>query len=208
MLTPEERQRIEDEERKRIAEEEYRAEVRAKLQVEPEKKTNWAPALIGGGIALVIAFFVALPYLKKAPQAGGDDSPTATAQAAPPQVHYVPVSQSIANGQVIVKAHSYVQYRLTITPEMNDPTVTGNFNASGGAGNDIEAVIADEPNYTNWVNGHQAQVLWSTGGKETTGNIIAKLQPGMYYLVFSNKFSAFTDKQVFLNVSLNYSKAE
>jgi hypothetical protein len=32
MLTPEERQRIEEEERKRIAEEQYRAEVRAKLQ--------------------------------------------------------------------------------------------------------------------------------------------------------------------------------
>ena len=32
MLTPEERQRIEDEERKRIAEEQYRAEVRARFQ--------------------------------------------------------------------------------------------------------------------------------------------------------------------------------
>jgi hypothetical protein len=32
MLTPEERQRIEDEERKRIAEEQYRAEVRTKLK--------------------------------------------------------------------------------------------------------------------------------------------------------------------------------
>ena len=35
MLTPEERQRIEEEERKRIAEEQYRAEVRAKLQGAP-----------------------------------------------------------------------------------------------------------------------------------------------------------------------------
>ena len=31
----------------------------------------------------------------------------------------------------------------------------------------------------------------------------------MYYLAFSNKFSAFTDKQVFLEVDpLNYKKAE
>jgi len=35
-----------------------------------------------------------------------------------------------------------------------------------------------------------------------------KLTPGMYYLVFSNRFSAFTEKQVFLEVDLNFKKAE
>jgi hypothetical protein len=86
--------------------------------------------------------------------------------------------------------------------------VTGNFNASGGSGNDIQAVIADEENYTNWINGHQAQAFWTTQGRQTTGNIEARLKPGMYYLAFSNKFSAFTEKQVFLDVDLKYKKAE
>ena len=63
-------------------------------------------------------------------------------------------------------------------------------------------------NYTNWINGHQSQVFWSTQGKETTGNFELRLKPGLYYLAFSNKFSAFTDKQVFLEASLNYKKAE
>jgi len=85
--------------------------------------------------------------------------------------------------------------------------VTGTFNASGGTGNDIAAVIADEMNYTNWINGHQAQVFWGTQGKETTGNFELRLKQGLYYLVFSNKFSAFTDK-VFLEANLNYKRAE
>lgn len=91
---------------------------------------------------------------------------------------------------------------------MVDPTVTGNFNASGGTGNDIMAVVADETNYTNWINGHQAKVFWGTPGKQTTGNFEVKLAPGTYYLAFSNRFSALTAKQVFLEVDLNYSKAE
>lgn len=132
--------------------------------------------------------------------------------AAPPapvaKTRYVPVSQKIATGQIIVRAKGYVQYRITITPEMLNPTVAGSFNASGGAGNDILAVIADEENYTNWINGHQAQVFWSTEGRQTTGNIAATLSPGVYYLAFSNRFSSFTGEQVFLEVDLNYKKAE
>ena len=51
-------------------------------------------------------------------------------------------------------------------------------------------------------------MFWGTQGKQTTGTIDAKLRPGMYYLVFSNKFSGFTAKQVFLEVDLTYKKAE
>jgi hypothetical protein len=120
----------------------------------------------------------------------------------------VPGTQKIATGQIVVKANGYVQYRITVTPEMVDATVTGNFNASGGAGNDIMAVIADESNYMNWINGHQAQVFWGTQGKQTTGSFEVKLAPGTYYLAFNNKFSAFTEKQVFLEVDLSYQKAE
>jgi len=47
-----------------------------------------------------------------------------------------------------------------------------------------------------------------TQAKETTGSMNVRLRPGMYYLAFSNKFSAFTAKQVFLDIDLNYKKAE
>jgi hypothetical protein len=213
MLTPEGRQRIEEEERKRIAEEQYRAEVRSKLQGEsgaPVKRPSRLPWILGIGAVLVVGAIIWLNRNSR-PKAGDDGAPAAQAASKPapvPKTRYLPVNQKIATGQILVKANGYVQYRITITPDMTAPTVTGSFNASGGSGNDITAVIADETNYTNWINGHQARVFWGTEGKQTTGKFEVKLAPGMYYLVFSNKFSAFTDKQVFLEVDLNYKKAE
>ena len=212
MLTTEERQRIEEEERKRITEEEYRAEVRAKLQgelaastKEPSRRLPWI--LILGVVAVLVICIIALAN-RSSKSGAGDDAQAATSTE--PKTRYVPVSQKIATGQITVRAGGYVPYRITITPEMVDPTVTGSFTASGGSGNDIAGIVADEMNYTNWINGHEAQqVLWGTQGKQTTGEIEATiLQPGEYYLVFSNQFSMFTDKQVFVEADLNYKKAE
>ena len=217
MLTPEERQRIEDEERKRIAEEQYRAEVRARFQQPqqyppaPVEKPNRIPWIVGIGVVLIAGAVLLTSNLGQSKASGDGRAPEARTASIPEPVaktRYVPATENIANGQIIVKAQGYVQYRFVITPEMVEPTVKGTFNASGGTGNDIAAVVADEMNYTNWINGHQSQVFWSTQGKETTGNFELRLKPGLYYLAFSNKFSAFTDKQVFLEASLNYKKAE
>jgi hypothetical protein len=212
MLTPEERQRIEEEERKRIAEEQYRAEVRSKLKGEsdePDKQPNRLPWVIGIGVVLIVGAIIWANSNSRPKTDDGAPAAQVVAKPAPvAKTRYKPVNQKIATGQILVKANGYVQYRITITPEMTAATVTGSFNASGGSGNDITAVIADESNYTNWINGHQAKVFWGTEGKQTTGNFEVKLAPGMYYLVFNNKFSGFTDKQVFLEVDLNYQKAE
>lgn len=213
MLTPEERQRIEEEEHRRIGEEQYRAAVRAKLQAEhapPVKRRNRVPWILGIGVVLILGTFVATN--SRTPSKTGDTGgPAAEARSnlAPvPPTRYRSFNQKVATGQIIVKANGYVQDRITITPDMVEPTVTGNFNASGGSGNDIRGIIADETNYTNWINGHEAQVFWSTQGNQTTGKLEVRLQPGIYYLVLSSQFSAFTDKQVFLELDLNYKKPE
>jgi len=188
MLTPEERWRIEEEERRKLAEEQYRAEVRAKLQQQNVPPQNTAegsrPArvlwIVGIAAALVIGAVILAN--NSSTRATGDGLPSVQAAPDPvpvPKTRYVPVTQKIATGQITVQANGYVQYRIIIAPEMVEPRITGNFNASGGAGNDIQAVIADEENYTNWINGHEAQVFWGTPGK-----------------------------QVFLDLDLNYKKAE
>lgn len=221
MLTPEERERIEDEERKRHAEEQYRAEVRSRLQPvspppmpAPVKSANPLPWIVGIGAVVVIGALIMSNASTTSRAKDRDDAPAARAVsarvAAPPipRTRYIPVSQKLATGQILVRAGGYVQYRITITPEMVEPVITGSFNASGGSGNDINAVIVDEMNYTNWINGHEARAFWGTQGKKTTDNFEVRLRPGQYYLVFSNKFSAFTDKQVFLEVDLNHKRAE
>lgn len=45
--------------------------------------------------------------------------------------------------EFVVRAKGYVRYRFEITPEMRDAHVNGHFNASGGTGNDIQAIICD-----------------------------------------------------------------
>jgi hypothetical protein len=115
------------------------------------------------------------------------------------------VTQKLFSGQLIVKKGGYVQERMIIdTARMGDVHISGQFKASGGTGNDIQVVIAEESEYTNWINGHPATALYSTG-KTTTGTFdVQVMQSGIYYLAFSNKFSAFTDKSLFVESQLSY----
>lgn len=124
------------------------------------------------------------------------------------QKQMVSKTDAIASGQIDVAAGKAVHYTLTVTPDMIEPVVKGTFSASGGNGNDIVAAIADEANYVNWVNGHKADVLWQTEGQQTVGEFQVKLSPGTYYLGISNRFSLVSDKQVSLDVSLNYQHEE
>lgn len=223
-LTPEDRQRIEEEERKRLAEEKYRAQVRSRLENEtrvppppeaspsyvlPEPnsgaKAAWVVGLVVVAIAVVILVAsVASSKRSHSQVAATRSNNTSTA----PQIRYVPVSQKIVTGQIVIKAGSYIQYRIRIQPDMRGARLTGSFNASGGSGNDITAVIAEEREFINWINGHEAMVFYGTRGKKTTDRFDVTLAPGEYYLGFSNKFSMFTDKYVFAEVDLTYSRPE
>lgn len=226
-LTSEEKLRIEEEERRRIAEEQYRAEVRTRLQqpagasqppLQPSvsspppsqpspKKSRSSFRTIA--LAVLAGAFV-MAFIANINKGDGDPAGSASSVRASslPTIRYVPVSQKIATGQIVVKSSGYVQYRIRIDPQMKDARVTGSFNASGGSGNDISAVIAREDEFTNWINGHQARVFYGTNGKKTTDSFDVRLAPGSYVLGFSNKFSAFSDKYIFLEVDLNYSRPQ
>ncbi len=212
------KQRIEEEELKLAAEERYRAEVRAKLRSPAQRSTLLF--LILGAVVLIVLVVSAIvwsrtgaPATKSSTNSGDTDAAQQAAKPSPltppvPKTRYVPVDQKIVTGQITLKARRSLQYRVTITPEMLEPILTGSFTASGGHSNDIMAVIADETNYTNWINGHEARSFWSTQGRETTGRFEVHLSPGTYYLGISNKFSRFTDKQVLIPADLNYKMAE
>ena len=67
--------------------------------------------------------------------------------------------------------------------------VTGEFHASGGSGNDIEAIVAEWGECENWINGHQARVLYQSG-KVTNGAIDVPIsRDGTYCLLFSNRMA-------------------
>jgi len=212
-LTPEEKHRIEEEERKRFAEEQYRAQVRASLNsspaadAAPEKKSTNPGWYLIAAVGIVALFIVGRAFLTS------DDRPKPASPSSTPlpsiaPIRYVPVATKVASGQIVIPAGGHVDYRIQVEPEMKDARLVGTFKASGGQGNDVAAVIADDAGFTNWINGHQAMAFWSTHGKTTTDSFNVRLAPGTYHFAISNKFSLFSSKYLFIETELRYQRAE
>jgi predicted nucleic acid-binding Zn ribbon protein len=171
-------------------------------QKQGRKLSKVAWLSLGVVIALVIFFGgpAILDTLKEPPK-----QPPIAQAPQPPAPVFVPVTQKLTSGQLVVRAGKYIRTKFSVdTEKMHDVRLVGGFRASGGSGNDIQVVLADENEFENWINGHQARVLYSTG-KTTTGKIdVAIMEPGTYILAFSNVFSMFADKDVFAEVELRY----
>jgi hypothetical protein len=87
---------------------------------------------------------------------------------------------------------------------MRDVRVVGRFEAAGGSGNDIQAVLADGDNFENWKNGHAARVLYGTD-KTTVGSIdVPIVSSGTYYLGLNNRFALLSAKTVSGAIDLQY----
>ena len=100
-------------------------------------------------------------------------------------------------------ARQYRFWTITITPQMTDAQLVGSFHASGGTGNDIQAVITDPSEFENWKNGHQARVYYGTQ-PTTNGSFNVRLAPGTYILAFSNTFALLSPKEVTAEITLRY----
>jgi hypothetical protein len=128
--------------------------------------------------------------------------PVSTAQIATIQ----PGSQSVLGGSFIVEPGKYKTFTVAVTAAMNNPSVEGNFTASGG-NNDIEVLVLEESQYLNWENGHKFDATYSSG-RVTAGKLKIQLpqEPGTYHVVFSNRFSYITNKAVVADVKLQYNQ--
>jgi len=113
--------------------------------------------------------------------------------------------QQINNPVQAINALGYYYYKLDAPPGATNVTLQGNFTASGGSGNDIEAYVMSEADFVNWQNGHAAKTYYNSG-KVTVGNITVNLpaDAGTYYLMFNNKFSLLSSKSVRLSATFTY----
>jgi hypothetical protein len=144
---------------------------------EPERKSHYVRnlCLVLGLVALVVLVIA-------------NNRPSYQAQA----------RELLTPGSFAVQAGQMQYFTFTLA---GSGRVVGKFEATGGSGNDIEAVITDADNFENWKNGHQARVNYQSG-KITVGNINTVLGPGTYYLAFNNGFSALSAKTITGNISL------
>ncbi len=88
---------------------------------------------------------------------------------------------------------------------MHNVRVVGWFMASGGSRNDIKVLILDGIDLINWDNLHEIEGVYKSG-KLTIGKIdVPIIASGKYHLVFDNRFSEFSSKNVLAKVYLYWS---
>ena len=87
---------------------------------------------------------------------------------------------------------------------MVNARIVGSFHASGGMGNDISTLVAEWGQCENWINGHQAQALYSSGVVTNGVLNVPITQAGSYCLAFSNKMALVSSKTVSGDVALRY----
>lgn len=171
---------------------------RARTSGSNPSKTLWKTA---AAIVIVLGAVFILARIYSSSVASQYSSSSNPIQA----VLHPPVVTTIFSGELVVKAGQYRFWTVSISPQMANAQLYGSFHASGGSGNDIQAVIADESEFENWKNEHQARAYYSTG-KTTNGQFSVRLPPGTYVVAFSNAFSILTDKEVSAQIHLRYLK--
>jgi hypothetical protein len=203
-LSDEQKKRIVEEESQRIAEEQYRESVRAELrsnktagQASSSEQGTQRPSL-RSRILVTLLLAVALGIVIYS--VANSDAVRRDAGSSPSLLR--PFSNSLLSGSVSLSPQQSRWWKFEIGASAVNARVAGDFQARGGFGNDIEAIVAEWGECENWINGHQAHVLYSSG-KVTNGLLDVPIhQAGTYCLAFSNRMGLISGKTVSGKISL------
>jgi ribosomal protein L40E len=127
--------------------------------------------------------------------------------------------QTILETPFSVTAHNFRYYKFDLPEGSMNVSIVGQFMASATekkAGsskpstgeqedNDVEVYVLSEPAFAVWQNGYATSSVYESG-RVSQGTMQAELPAGagVYYLIFSNKFSTKTAKSVNATVLLRY----
>jgi hypothetical protein len=109
---------------------------------------------------------------------------------------------SIVDTSITVSARNYSTYAFN-AKGIPFVKVGGNFEASGGSGNDIRVLVMTKRDFLNWENNIHANFLYDSG-QQTSTKLDVSLDSGEkeYVIVFDNTFSLLSDKVVTANIFL------
>ena len=104
-----------------------------------------------------------------------------------------------------INATGYYFFKLEVPPGATSVHLQGNFIASGGSGNDVQVYVLSEGDFVNWQNRHATKTYYNSE-KVTVGNFSVNLpsDSGIYYLVFDNRFSLLSKKEVEVKGALTF----
>lgn len=163
---------------------------------EPKRKLVRAPYAIAG--VLLIIFVI---YGYNASQRANPNPAASPIDRIVKEQHTL----TAKNPNLHINALSSSSFKLIVPQGATSVLLHGNFTASGGLSNDIEVFVMPEDDFVNWQNGHPAKTLYNSG-RVTVGTLNVNLaaDAGTYYLVFSNKSSLLTQRNVLVDAALTY----
>jgi hypothetical protein len=121
---------------------------------------------------------------------------------------YEAMAQPVVTGSFIVEPRTFKPFKIVVAGGMTKPRIEGTFSATG-ARNDIEVTLLEEAQFTNWQNRQRFESAYQSG-RVTNATIDVELpaDPATYYVVFSNRFSIFSNKAVVADLHLRYDRLE
>jgi len=127
--------------------------------------------------------------------------------------------QTILETPFSVTARNFRYYKFDLPEGSMNVSILGQFTSSAdkksagvkpkdgadGDDNDVEVYVLSEPAFAVWQNGYATSSVYESG-RVPQGNMQADLPAGagVYYLIFSNKFSPKTSKNISATVLLRY----
>ena len=117
------------------------------------------------------------------------------------------VGDQIVGGAFAVAPRTYTEYKFAVPEGSSNPQLEGTFSTTGGANNDIEVLLLEETQFLNWQNRLKFTATYESG-RVTADRIRLPLpdDAAAYVMVFSNRFSIFSSKDVKADVKLQYER--
>ena len=120
-------------------------------------------------------------------------------------------TEKLATGTYIVYARSPQAFRIVVDAKtMANATLSGHFATTAGTPMNLDAFVFSEQDYWKWRGEDEAakasaKPLYSSL-KKADGDINVKLEPGIYYVLFSNLYQYEGTKTINTDVKLTYDK--
>jgi hypothetical protein len=113
----------------------------------------------------------------------------------------------VVSGSFAVAPRTFTPFKFAVKAGSSKLELDGTFSAAGGANNDIEAMLFEESQFLNWQNGHKFTATYQSG-RVTADRIKIALPPDpvTYVMVFSNRFSIVSSKDVKADLKLQYDR--
>jgi len=95
-------------------------------------------------------------------------------------------------------------FRFTVTGDMEDARLVGSFSASGDSRYNVVVCLMDATAYENWVKDREVSTYYNSGQVDTDSFDLGCLRPGIYCLVYSNRFTEPSAKRVATRADLKF----